>query len=173
MGKTLIAYFSRRGNNYVNGSIVNLPVGNTQVAAEKLQSLTGGELYEIRTVRSYSEDYTACTREAQQELRENARPALADALPELSQYDTVYLGYPNWWGTAPMAVFTFLEQGDFSGKTLRPFCTHEGSGMGRSEGDVSRTCPGAKVERGLAIHGGSVKRADRDIEQWIRSAKQP
>lgn len=164
---TLIAYFSRKGNNYVGGKIVNLPVGNTEVVAKKIQTLTGGDLFEIKTINSYSEDYTACTEEAQRELRENARPALAQIVPDLSGYDLIYLGYPNWWGTAPMGVFTFLESANFSGKTINPFCTHEGSGMGQSERDIKKACQTARVAKGLAIRGGSVSRAERDIEKWV------
>ena len=166
--KTLIAYFSRKGNNYVSGNIVNLPVGNTEVAAKKIATLTGGDLFEIKTVRSYSEDYTTCTKEAKQEVQTDARPALVDAAPDLTDYDVIYLGYPNWWGTAPMGVFTFLESAALSGKTIKPFCTHEGSGMGNSEKDIQKACPTAKVEKGLAIRGGNVKTADRDIENWVK-----
>lgn len=166
--KTLIAYFSRKGNNYVGGNIVNLPVGNTEVAAKKIAELTGGDLFEIKTVHSYSEDYTTCTEEAKQELQEKTRPELVSDVPDISGYDVVYLGYPNWWGTAPMGVFTFLESADFSGKTIKPFCTHEGSGMGHSEADIEKVCPAAKVERGLAIRGGSVSRAGKDIESWVK-----
>ena len=101
-------------------------------------------------------------------MQANARPELADAVPDLSAYDVIYLGYPNWWGTAPMGVFTFLESADFSGKTIRSFCTHEGSGMGQSERDIKKACPTAKVEKGLALRGASVSRADKDIESWLR-----
>lgn len=166
--KTLIAYFSRKGNNYVGGKIVNLPVGNTEIAAKKIAQLTGGDLFEIKTIRAYAEDYTACTEEAKQELQEKARPKLAPDIPDLSGYDVVYLGFPNWWGTAPMGVFTFLESADFSNKTIKPFCTHEGSGMGHSEADIKKVCPAATVESGLAIRGGSVSRADKEIENWVR-----
>ena len=82
-------------------------------------------------------------------------------------YDTIYLGYPNYWGTMPMAVFTFLERYDFTGKTIHPFCTHEGSGLGHSEKDIRRLCPGAKVEAGLAIQGGHAKEARKALENWI------
>ena len=99
--KTLIAYFSRKGDNYVGGKIVNLPVGNTEVAAKKIAELTGGDLFAIKTAHVYAEDYTTCTEEAKAELQANARPELADAVPDLSAYDVIYLGYPNWWGTAP------------------------------------------------------------------------
>ena len=166
--KAFIAYFSRKGNNYVSGSVVNLSVGNTEVAAKKIQALTGGDLFEIQTAHSYSEDYHRCTGEAKKELRENARPKLAGTLPNPDGYDVLYLGYPNWWGTMPMGVFTFLENYDLRGKTILPFCTHEGSGMGRSEADIKKLSPGAAVFQGLAISGSHVSQADRDIESWIK-----
>ena len=169
MNKILIAYFSREGNNYVSGKIVNLPVGNTEVAAKMIERLTGGDLFKIDPLKKYSADYTACTKEAQQELRTQARPKLAAYLDSIGSYDTLVLGYPNYWGTFPMSVMTFLESLDFSGKRILPFCTHEGSGMGHSEGDIQRACPGAKVEKGLAIQGGSVKGAEKAIESWLKS----
>ena len=166
--KALIAYFSRKGNNYVSGDIVDLPVGNTEVAARKLQALTGGDLFEIRTKRAYAADYHVCTEEALRELRQDERPELAATVPALDAYDTVFLGFPNWWGTMPMAVFTWLESVDLTGKTIRPFCTNEGSGMGRSESDLRRLYPSADIKAGLSLHGGSVKSADKDIERWLK-----
>lgn len=167
--KILIAYFSREGNNYVGGSIVNLPVGNTEVAAKMVERLTGGELFKIDPVKKYSGDYTACTEEAQKELRANARPELTAYPESVGQYDTVILGYPDYWGTMPMSVWTFLEKYDFTGKTILPLCTHEGSGMGRSESDIKKLCPGANVGKGLAIRGGSVKGAESEIEHWLKN----
>lgn len=166
--KVLIAYFSRKGNNYVNGDIVDLPVGNTEVAAKMIQKLTGGELFKIDTVKAYPADYTQTTEVAQQELRTNARPALLGKVGNMDEYGVVYLGYPNWWGTMPMAVFTFLEQYQFKGKTLIPFCTHEGSALGRSEGDIKKLCPDAQLLKGLAIKGGSVQKAEGDIAAWLK-----
>jgi flavodoxin len=166
--KSLIAYFSRRGNNYVGGSIVNLPIGNTEVIAKKLKELTGGELFQIETVKAYPKDYTETTQVAQDEKRANARPELAETVANMASYDVVYLGYPNWWGTMPMAVFNFLESYDFSGKTIIPYCTHEGSGMGSSERDIKKLCPSATVLPGLAIVGGNVGRADKNVENWLR-----
>jgi len=167
MQKNLIAYFSRKGNNYVGGSVVNLPVGNTEVMAKAIQSITGGDLFKIQAAHSYSDDYQKCTEEAQRELRENARPKITDYIPDMDQYDTVFVGFPNWWGTMPMAVFTFLEEYDFAGKTIVPFCTHEGSGMGRSESDIKKLCPQAKMQKGLAIHGMYVSAATDKIIQWL------
>lgn len=166
--KTLIAYYSRKGRNYLNGSIVDLPVGNTEVMAKKIQAMTGGDLFQIETLKAYPEDYTETTNVAKDEKRENARPEITETVDNMSSYDVIYLGYPNWWNTFPMAVFTFLESHDFSGKTIIPFCTHEGSGMGNSERDIKKLCPDANVLPGLAIRGGSVGKADNEITDWIR-----
>lgn len=167
--KILIAYFSREGNNYVDGSIVNLPVGNTEVAAKMIERMTGGKMFKIDPVKKYSTDYTTCTEEAQKELRADARPELTEYLDGIDEYGTIILGYPNYWGTIPMPVWTFLERYDFSGKTILPLCTHEGSDMGRSEADIKKLCHGADVRKGLAIRGGSVKNAEGDIERWLKT----
>ncbi len=87
---------------------------------------------------------------------------------DMDSYEVIYLGYPNWWGTMPMAVFTFLDSYDFSGKTIVSYCTHEGSGLGSSERDIKRLCPMAKVLSGLAIEGGAVGRADKDLVNWLK-----
>lgn len=167
--KILIAYYSRKGENYLNGSIVNLPVGNTEVAARMILEITGGDLFEICTVKDYPIDYDETTRVAMSEKKSNARPALASHIENMEQYDTILLGYPNWWGTFPMAVFTFLESYDFSGKTILPFCTHEGSGLGSSERDIQRLCPSATVKKGLAIRGGNVQSAANALLTWLSS----
>ena len=165
----LIVYFSRAGENYVSGAIETLAVGNTEVMAKRLQSLTGADLFRLEPALPYSDDYNECIQQAQEDQRRDARPAL-QALPEsLDQYDTIYLGYPNYWGTMPMHVFTFLEAFDCSSKTICPFCTHEGSGLGRSEADIRRLAPKATVKKGLAIHGSSVCREARMLEQWLHA----
>jgi flavodoxin len=166
--KTLIAYFSRRGNNYVGGSKVNLPIGNTEVAARMIQALAGGDLFRIDTVKAYPAEYDKTTEVAKDELRNGARPDLSGRVENMAMYDVVFLGYPNWWGTMPMAVFAFLEAYDFSGKTILPFCTHEGSGMGRSESDIKKLCGGARFVKGLSIQGGRVQKAENDISAWLR-----
>lgn len=166
-GKSLIAYYSRKGANYVSGNIINLTVGNTEVAATMIQKITGSDMFHIEEVKPYPKDYTETTEVAKKELRENARPELTSEVSDMDSYDVIYLGYPNWWGTFPMPVFTFLESYDFSGKTIIPFCTHEGSGMGRSESDIKKLCPDAKVKKGLPIRGGSVQHSGKEIFQWI------
>lgn len=165
--RALIAYFSRADENYFSGALRTVAVGNTEIAAGLLEELTGGNLFKIRPVQPYSKDYNECIAQAQDDQRRNARPELAEYPGSLDDYDTIYLGYPNYWGTMPMAVFTFLERFDFSGKTIKPFCTHEGSGMGRSEQDIKRLCPGASVEKGLAIHGSSAAKAGPALKKWL------
>ena len=168
--KRLIAYFSRAGNNYVGGKIMNLPVGNTEVAAKMIQKLTGGDIFRIETIKKYPADYTETTEVAKQELRQKARPELTGHVDNMAEYSVIYLGYPNWWGTMPMAVHAFLEEYDFSGTTIIPFCTHEGSGMGHSESDIKKLCSDAEVLKGLAIIGGNVQGAENDIVAWLRKS---
>lgn len=167
----LIAYYSRRGNNYRNGEIVNLKVGNTEVVAGKIRELTGGDTFYIETVRPYPSDYHETTQIAKRELNENARPEIKGKVTDIKKYNVIYLGYPNWWGTMPMAVMTFLESYDFSGKTIIPFCTNEGSGLGSSVQDIKKACPKAVVKQGLAIRGGNVDNADKQIKEWLENTK--
>jgi len=141
----LIAYYSRKGENYVKEDIVNLSRGNTEIAAKMIQTITGGDLFRIETATPYPKDYTETTRVAQKEKSSNARPGLVGKVSGMDTYDVIFPGYPNWWRTMPMAVFTFLESYDFSKKTILPFCTHEGSGMGHSEKDIAKTLPDATV----------------------------
>ncbi len=109
MAKTLVIYYSRRGQNYARGSIVNLKKGNTEYIAEFIRDAVSADLFEIRTVKEYSTDYTTCTQEAKEELRNNARPELKEYLKSLDQYDNIVVAGPCWWGTFPCAVFTQLE----------------------------------------------------------------
>jgi len=170
--KSLIAYYSRPGNNYVGGSIVNLTVGNTEVAAKMIQNLKGSEIFRIDTVQTYPLDYQETVDVAKVEWRQDARPKLTGHIDNMTEFGTIYLGYPNWFGTMPMAVFTFLDEYDFSGKTIVPFCTHEGSGMGRSESDIRKLCPGARVLKGLSIVGGSVQDAESNVARWLTEIEQ-
>lgn len=171
MNKILIAYFSLAGETYVNGRVVNRQVGNTEVIARKLQKKVGGDLFHIETVEPYPEDYYRVTEVAKKELHEDARPKLSGTINDFGQYDTIVLGYPNWWGTMPMAVKTFLETFNLGGNTIIPFCTHEGSGMGHSERDLQELCPGAKILNGTAIHGADVETADHEVAKIIELIK--
>jgi flavodoxin len=165
--KCLIAYYSRDGNNIVSGRIENLQVGNTEVVAKLIQEMTEGDVFCINTVNSYPEDYTETTEVTKKELRDNARPELSSHVKNIDSYNVIFLGYPIWWRTMPMAVFTFLEEYDFSEKTIIPFCTHEGSGLGRSKRDITKFCPKATLLKGLAIHGSRISSAEKDITNWL------
>jgi flavodoxin len=173
MGKILIAYYSRRGENYVNGSIRNLKLGNTEVVAAKIKELLpNADMFHIDTVHKYSDSYMTCIEEAKQELREQARPEMKERLDSIDEYDTIILGYPNWWGTMPMVCYTFLESYDFTGKRIIPFCTNEGSGMGSSERFIKKLCPGAIVLNGTSIHGAEAANADYEARMIAKTAKE-
>ena len=165
----LTVYYSRKGFNYWNGSIVDLKKGNTQIAAEMVQKAVGGDLFEIRTVKEYASDYRACCEEARQEMREKARPQLKDLPTSLDGYDILFVGYPCWCGTMPMAVFSFLEKYDLTGKKIAPFCFNEGSGMGFSERDLKEICKGAEVVQGLSVRGSRTAESEQEIAAWARS----
>lgn len=143
-------------------------IGNTEVIADMVQEAVGGDLFQIVTVEPYPEDYSKTTDVALQEQREDARPKLATHVENMDDYDVIFLGYPNWWGTIPMPVFTFLEEYDFSGKTLVPFCTHEGSHLGRSVADITKLCPKSTILEGLAVRGRDVKNVQNEVSEWLR-----
>lgn len=168
MADVLIIYYSRRGQNYVDGSIVSLSKGNTEIAAEAIQKAVGGDLFQIETVKDYPADYTACTQEAQAELRAGERPELKHYLDGLSGYDTIFVCGPCWWGTFPCAVFTQLERLDWTGKKVFALMTHEGSGLGRCERDLKKICKGAAVGRGLAVHGAEAARSVDAVAAWAK-----
>ena len=164
----LIVYYSRKGQNYWNGSIVDLAKGNTERVAEFIQKAVGGDLFEIETVREYSRDYMVCIEEAKAELREGARPELKKFPESIDQYDTIFVGYPNWWGTMPMCVYTFLEHFDLTGKKIVPFCTNEGSGLGSSERELKKICKGSAVASGLSIHGAETAQSEGKAAAWAK-----
>lgn len=171
MSAILVAFYSRADENYVKGQIKTLKTGNTEVAAGIIAKLTGADIFKMEQVQPYAKDYNACIAQAQSDQKRDARPKLKTYPDSLEKYDVIYLGYPNYWNTMPMAVFTFLERFDFSGKEIRPFCTHEGSGMGNSVKDIKRLCPDADISQGLAIHGGSVERSEEEIKRWLKEER--
>jgi flavodoxin len=164
----MVAYFSRKGQNYVNGKIVNLPVGNTEVVAKMIQKITGSGIFHIEAVKPYPIDYTEATEAAKAEMNADAMPELTDRVENMDTCDVIFLGYPIWWGTFPAPVKTFLSEYDFSGKTIIPFCTHEGSGLGHSQQDIKKLCPKATVLNGMAIHGADAGSANTKISEWLK-----
>ena len=166
--KLLIAYYSRRGQNMVDGTVQTLSVGNTELLATLLQTFTGGGCIRIEPVTEYSEDYDRCIDQARQDLSRGVRPELKHPPDSIVPYDVIYLGYPNYWGTMPMAVFSFLERFDFTGKTIKPFCTHEGGGMGHSERDIRRVCPTAHISTGFPVRGTQIGEELSELQAWIQ-----
>ena len=166
--KKLIAFYSRAGENYFGGSYRRIPVGNTEKAASMLAQLTGADLFKIEQKVPYSDDYQTCIAQAKQDLQAHVRPELVTLPEDLDAYDEIYLGYPNYWGTMPMAVYTFLEHYDFTGKVIYPFCTHEGSGLSGTVRDIQKAAKGATVAPGLALHGSDVDSAMNKLKGWVK-----
>ncbi len=170
--RILIAYVSRAGENYN----VGIPApgsasasyagyvekGNTEIVAETIAGLTGGDLYHVTTVEPYPEDYASMLTRAREELDADARPELAGDLPNLDDYDVLMIGYPIWHGATPRPVLSFLESCNLSGKKLIPFNTHEGSGQSGTVSEIAASAPGAEVLEGIAIQG---KIAQEDADQ--------
>lgn len=169
MAKNLILYYSRKGQNYVNGSIVSLEKGNTEICAEFIKEAVGGTLFKIDTVKPYSQDYHECTNEALKELKDKARPELKAYLNDLDEYDHIFVCGPCWWGTYPMAVFSLLEKLNFAGKKVTGLMTHEGSGLGQSQRDLKQICKGAAISSGIAIHGADSSHAKDIIAKWAKA----
>ncbi len=169
MNKTLIAYFSRAGENYFSGEMKYVKTGNTEIVANIIQEITNADIFKIEMANPYSESYMACIEEAKKDLRENKRPALAKDADNMDSYDTIILAYPNYWGTIPMAVASFLEKHDFTGKKILPLCTNEGSGMGSSERDIKKYAKNAVVENGLSVSGSKAANSKTVVEKWLRS----
>ncbi len=167
MAKTLIAFFSRADENYFGGAMRYVKVGNTEIVADLMKELIDADSFKIEMKDPYSPVYMTCIDQAKKDLREGARPELISMPESIDKYDNIILAYPNYWGTMPMAVFTFLEAFDFNEKTILPLCTNEGSGMGGSERDIKKTCPGAEVKKGLSITGSQAANSKGDVQRWL------
>ena len=155
--KILVAYFSHSGN--------------TRAVAYDICKKVDGESFEIQTVKHYPGDYNTVVDQAKREQKADYRPELKSKLKNINQYEVIFIGYPNWWGTYPQAVKVFLSQYNFSGKTIIPFCTHEGSELGRSVEDLKKMCPKSHIFEGLAIRGSSAHNSDDRIETWLKKMK--
>ena len=157
-GKTLIAYFTWSGN--------------TQGIAYEIQKQTGAEIFEIEPIPAYSESYNTVLREAQRDQRRQARPKLKKHIKDFAQYDVIMLGYPNWWASIPMPIASFLEEYDFTGKTIMPFCSHGGGRFGQTLTAIAKLAPNAHITEGLSVHYSGGGRLKEDIARWLKiSAK--
>ena len=168
MKKALVIYYSRKGENHMPGGIQVLEKGNTEYAAEYIQKALNADIFEIDTLKPYAENYRECCMEAVAELKSNARPEIKGYVEDITPYDTIFVCFPCWCGTAPMCIFTFLEHYDLTGKKIVPLCTNEGSGMANSEKDLQRSCPNAVVTPGLAIKGHQAKDSEAQIAAWAK-----
>jgi flavodoxin len=157
MSKKVAVYFSHSGN--------------TREIANQIHKSVGGDIFEIQSVKPYPSNYDAVVKQAKQELESGYKPALKTKIENIESYDVVFMGYPNWWGTIPRPVVTFLSEYDLSGKTIVPFCTHGGSRLGRSVTDISKLCPKSTVLDGLVVRGNNVKTAQNEVSEWLRKIK--
>ena len=170
--KSIVVYFSHTGENYSVGFIT---VGNTAKVAKEIASQTGSATWEIKEKNPYPVKYAPCIEVAQKEMLAKARPEFIGEAPDLSQYDTVYLGYPNWWADAPMIVYSFLDKAKIDGKTILPFCTHEGSGLGSTARKLAAAYPKAKVgPKGLSLYGHVAQNEPEAVKsavaKWLKQS---
>lgn len=164
----LIAFYSRAGENYFGGQYRTVTVGNTEKVANQIAAETRGTLFKIEQKVPYAVNYETCIRQAKADQQVKARPELTVLPGSLDGYDEIYLGYPNYWGDLPMAVYTFLEALDWTGKIIHPFCTHEGSGLSGTERKIAAVCKGARVTPGLAIRGSDVDADAGTVRAWAQ-----
>ena len=164
-GKALVAYFSRTGEQYGVGVIDK---GNTAIVADMIVELTGADRFEILPkVDNYPMTYKELTDVAKEEQNQNARPKIASTVESFDSYDTIYLGYPIWWGDLPMICYTFLESYDFSGKTIIPFCTHAGSGNAGTQSKIQSAVPNADVKEVLAVTGADTQNDPQSVKSTV------
>ncbi len=168
MAKNLVIYYSRRGENYVGGSIKSLARGNAELIVDYIRKAIDTDVFEVETVKPYSENYRTCTEEAKAELREKVRPELKAYLDSIDEYANIILVGPNWWGVYPMAMYSQLERLDFSGKKVHFVVTHEGSGTGGVLKTLRDSCKGAAIGESLAVQGGSAPQSEKVVSDWAK-----
>ena len=166
MGKSIVIFFSHAGDNY---SVGNVEVGNTKIVADYISEIAGAEQFEIVTHKYDGMAYTPLTRLAQEEANKGELPPYEGKAPDLSQYDTVFIGGPVWWGTYPQVMFTLFKDINLDGKTVYPFTTHEGSGLASCVSDVKKAFPKANVKNGFSIYGHEVRTEKAKVEKWLKS----
>ena len=167
MAKTLIAFFSRADENYFGGAMRYVKIGNTEIVAGIMKELVDADTYKIEMKDPYSPVYMTCIDEAKKDKQNNARPELVNYPDGIEEYDTIVLGYPNYWGTFPMAVATFLERYDFTGKTIKPFCTNEEGAFGIGELELRATLKNVTLKEGFAVKGSEAEECDLALSAWI------
>lgn len=160
---SIVIYFSRAGENYAVGNILK---GNTEVVAEYIRDITGAFLFKVEPMQPYSVDYETCVQEAEERIHNHNAPIL-QSIPDLSKYEVIYIGSPVYCGYMPEEMVTALKNIDFTGKIIRPFTTHEGSGLGSIPSQIKMICSGATVTDGLAIRGSLVYQSKDKVEDWI------
>lgn len=162
-----VIYYSRGGENYVNGQLEWLTKGHTAIVAEKIAAFLDAELISLIPKKEYPDEYQKTVELAEREKQQQELPEHQEIEQKLSQYDELFIGYPNWWGTFPQLVTAFLRDHNMDGKVIYPFCTHEGSALGTSVSDMKKLCPKAKIETGLAIRGSKAAVSDKAIANWL------
>lgn len=172
MKKILTAYFSQKGETYMNGKIVVVEKGNTQIVAERIAQKIKTDLFHIEKEGGYPLTYKGMVDIAKEEFHDNARPAIVGKVENMDQYGTIILGYPCWCGTMPMPVCTFLESYDLAGKRIIPYCTNEGSGLGTSMEDLKKLLPQSRILSGTSIHGAEAATVTEEIETIVRLASE-
>lgn len=165
-----MVYFSQPDNVDNSTVVINgETLGNTQYMAYVIQENTGANIFRILPETPYPTDHSELVDLAQDEQRENARPKIKDEIGNFSDYDTIFVGYPNWWGDMPMILYTFFDTYDFSGKTIIPFNTHGGSGFSGTISTIRRLEPNATVKDGKSISRNSIQNAEKEIIDWVKS----
>lgn len=164
--KNLIIYFSRADENYFGGEMKHIDKGNTEVIAEYIKEITNGDLFKVEPLSPYSAEYSKCIEEAKIRTLEHTAP-IKENIPDISPYEVIYIGSPIYWGGMPEEMFTALKGHDYSGKTIRPFTTHEGSGLSSVPKQLKEICVGAEILDGLAIIGSEAKKSKSKVENWI------
>ena len=165
----VIIYFSRAGENYINGRKQMTSIGNTAVLAEKISSQLAISAFQLSPKIPYSDNYDETVQAAEKEKITSVLVDYEELSIDLTQVDTVFLGFPNWWGTYPRVVATFLADHDWNNKTIYPFCTHEGSAFGSSIQDLQKECVGAEIKTGLAVRGSKAAHSDTAVKNWLLS----
>ena len=155
--KVLVAYFSHSGN--------------TKILAEKISDITRGTIFTIDPVKVYPTDYQTVVDQAKKEINADFKPELKTGIENIDEYDTIFIGSPNWWGTVAPPVATFLTSYEFRGKKIIPFITHEGSRLGRTVSDINRLCPDSDVLEALPVRGSLVTKAENDVKTWLRETR--